>query len=235
MAALRMQTTKGLLMAVGSVLCMCSAQARHIPYCLMDSLALQAEAIVFCEELGFDVERYTRGRYRIVESFKGQLAPGAEIAVDLGFTLTRRFCHWPPEWSRIKRAGRRTEAENEAPLAKALLFLRMSAPPGEWEVVCGGVKLIQADMVLAYLQCNGNPGPLVLIDQLAENIDLPTGKQYDWESLRADLAMALAKARTMKHPVFLKPLAVLGRYESHTLKGVQWSEDDIIGSSLEWE
>lgn len=201
------------------LLCLCAAlmlttpasvQAALIPYYRMDSLALLSEAVVLCEEQSVMTRPVgqaswhmtaTRVRCRVVQAFKGGLAPGAEFEVE-----------YDPLYSRVLPGGEggtyldskgnvvRVVEPQTLPPGRALLFLRRAAAgPLPWEVV--SAKLIQGEQVYQFGQFRGNPGGLVLALQKPENIRLASAERYNPARLIEDLRVALQHAVTLREAV----------------------------------
>ncbi len=187
-----------------------SVQAALIPYYRMDSLALLSEAVVLCEEQSVTARPVgqaswhltaTRVRCRVVEAFKGGLAPGAEVEVEYD-PLYDRVLPGDEGGTYLDSKGKvlRVVKPKLLPPGRALLFLRR-APAGAlpWEVL--SAKLIQGEQVYQFGQFRSNPGGLVLAPQKPENIRLAPGESYDAGRLIEDLRAALQHAATLKQAV----------------------------------
>ena len=187
-----------------------SVQARSIPYYRMDSLALLSEAIVLCREQSVTTQPVgqvrwhltaTRVRCRVVQAFKGGLAPGAEVEVEYD-PLYDRALPGSEGGTYLDSRGKvlRVVEPQILPPGSALLFLRRPAVGSlPWEVV--GAKLIQGEQVYQFGQFRSNPGGLVLAPQTPENIRLAPTEKYDSTRLIEDLRAALQHATTLREAV----------------------------------
>ena len=187
-----------------------SAQAKLIPYYRMDSLAFLSDAVVLCEEQNVATrtnlhegwqEVVTRVRCRVLQTFKGDLVPGAEFEVAYG-PLYSRVLPGDEGGTYMNAKGKvlRTVEPKTLPPGRALLFLRRAAAgPLPWEII--GAKLIQGEQVYRFGQFRGNPGGLVLAPQRPENIRLAPPEKYDPAQLIEDLQAALRHAATLKDAV----------------------------------
>ena len=201
------------------LLCLCAAllltspasvQARPIPYYRMDSLVILSDTVVLCEEQSVTTRPVgqaswhltaTRVRGRVVQAFKGELAPGAEFEVEYD-PLYDRVLPGGEGGTYMDRKGKvlRVVEPQILPPGRALLFLRRAAAgPLPWEVV--SAKLIQGEHVYQFGQFRSNPGGLVLAPQKPENIRLAPGESYDPARLIEDLRAALQHATTLREAV----------------------------------
>ena len=146
-------------------------------------------------------ETITRVRCRVVETFKGEPAPGAEFEVeyDSGYS---RVLPGDEGGTYLNARGKvlRTVAPTILPPGRALLFLRREADAAlPWSVV--SAKLIQGEQVYQYGQFRSNPGGLVLAPQGPENIRLAPAQKYGPAQLIEDLRVALRQAAMLKEAV----------------------------------
>ena len=199
------------------LLCLCSAllltsqtaRAKLIPYYRMDSLAFLSEAVVLCEEQNVSArsvqhegwrETVTRVRCRVLQTFKGELAPGAEFEVEYG-SLYSRVLPGDEGGTYLDAKGKvlRTVEPKTLPPGQALLFLRRAEGPLPWMVV--SAKLIQSEQVYQFGQFRSNPGGLVPAPQRPENIRLAPAEKYGPAHFIEDLRAALQHAATLKEAV----------------------------------
>ena len=172
---------------------MAFASAALIPRYPMDSLIARSHVVVYCEELEIHDRKIDHGKWqeirtvikcKVLQSFKGDLVPGAELTV---------------EYDSIYRRGQgmvamSPQTAKSIPAGKALLFLRKNES-GSYIVY--DAKLVQGDAVSKFEQLM-NPGPLVLMPQEAENISLEAGKKYGEKELLVDVAIALKKSASIQ-------------------------------------
>ncbi len=200
------------------LLCFCSlllltslpAQAKLIPYYRMDSLAFLSDAVVLCEEQSLATrsiqhegwqETVAHVRCRVTQTFKGDLAAGAEFEIEYG-SLYSRVLPGDEGGTYLDRKGRVERVVEPKTLqpSRALLFLRRAAAgPLLWEVV--SAKLIQGEQVYQFGQFRSNPGGLVLAPQKSENIHLAAADKYGPTQLIEDLRAAFQQAATLKAAV----------------------------------
>ena len=187
-----------------------TTRAALIPYYRMDSLALLSDAVVLCEEQSVSTrlvqpagwrETFTRVRCRVVQTFKGEPAPGAEFEIEYDSVYSRVL---PGDEGGIYLNARgkvlRAVEPKTLPPGRALLFLRREAGAAlPWSVV--NAKLIQGEQVYQYGQFRSNPGGLVLAPQGPENLRLAPAQKYGPAQLIEDLRVALEHAATLKEAV----------------------------------
>lgn len=195
-----------------------AARAALIPYYRMDSLGLLSDAVVLCEEQNVRPKRVrhegwqevvTGVRCRVLQTFKGDLAPGSEFELEYGPVYVRAL---PGDeggtFLNAKGKVLRTVEPKTLPPGRALLFLRRTAgTPLPWSVV--SAKLIQGGRVYQFGQFRGNPGGLVLAPQGPENLALAPAEKYGPARLIEDLQAALRHAATLKEPVPLNAFEAL--------------------------
>lgn len=173
-------------------LCITSASAKLLPSYPMDKLILASPIIVYCEETDVreDADRRTLTKCKVLQSFKGGLAVGAE--------LTAEF------YSLLQRRTKNDADAKPLPKGKALLFLQKDES-GNYKVM--DAKLVVDGKVYAFIQFD-NPGALFLISQQPENLKLAKDQGYGEKELLEDFGLALKNSATMT----LKPDEVhLGR------------------------
>ncbi len=197
------------------LVCTRTGQAKLINTYRMDSLVSVSDVIVYCDEE--DVKRKeipheitdSRGlvkwtdtititRCKVLQSFKGDLAPGAEITIEYG-DIFRRYLEQNGPYT-VLNAAREVVSVHKAeyfPPGKVLLFLRKDSAEG-YAVVDS--KMVEDGKVYRYLQMM-NPGPLNLCPQGPENFKLAKGKQYGEAELLRDIALALKRSAMLKKPV----------------------------------
>ncbi|MBN1535074.1 MAG: hypothetical protein JXA20_20565 [Spirochaetes bacterium] len=196
------------LLIAGIAVSVPALRAAFIPYYRMDSLALQAEAVVLCRELSYaprhdaPMDRmvtWRTGRFLVERTFKGIVPAGATLTVRMPGTYRRAVLEEGIPTYMLLGDGRRVlKRHRPVPLGQALLFLTWNGSERVYEPVTGGIKVISGGRVLAYGQFVSNPGPLVLAPMRPENVDAP---RYGLDELLADLAVALERARGLKAPV----------------------------------
>ena len=186
------------------------ARAKLIPYYRMDSLGFLADAVMLCEEQNVSTrsvphagwrETVIRVRCRVLETFKGEPAPGAEYEVEYG-PLYDRVLPGGEGGTFLNAKGKvlRTVEPTTLPPGRALLFLRREVGAAlPWSVV--SAKLIQGNEVYRCGQFHGNPGGLVVTSQGPENIRLAPAQKYGPTQLIEDLRVALGHAATLKEAV----------------------------------
>ncbi len=194
------------------------ARAALIPYYRMDSLAILSDAVVLCEEQSVTTrsiqhegwrETIIHVRCKVEQTFKGDLAPGAEFAVEYD-SLYSRVLPGDEGGTYVDAKGKveRVVEPKTLPPGRALLFLhRATAGPPPWEVV--SAKLIQGEQIYQFGQFRGNPGGLVLTPQKPENVHLGAAEQYGPARLIEDLRAALERAAVLKEPVPLNAFDAL--------------------------
>ena len=176
------------------------ARAKLILYYRMDSLGFLADAVVLCEEQSVSTrsvqhhgwrEKVIRVRCRVVETFKGELPPGAEFEVEYDPVYVRVL---PGDEGRtyLDAKGKvlRTVKPKTLLLGRALLFLRREAGVTLPRSVVSA-KLIQGDQVYQYGQFRSNPGGLVLAPQGPENLRLAPAQKRE-QGPRKSLSQAKA-------------------------------------------
>ena len=208
-----MKTT--LSVALLLLVCTGIGQAKLIESYRMDSLVLFSDVIVYCDEE--DVKRKeipheitdSRGlvkwtdtititRCKVLQSFKGDLAAGAEFTIEYG-DLFRRYLFEKGPYT-VLNAAREVVSVHKAeyfPPGKVLLFLRKDSAAGYGVV---DSKLVQDGKVYRYVQMM-NPGPLNLCRQGPEDFKLAKVKPYGEEELLRDMTLALKKSVMLKRPV----------------------------------
>ncbi len=197
------------------LVCAVTGRAKLIPSYRMESLILLSDVVVYCEEEDVktkDVpheitdsrglikwtDTITITRCKVLQSFKGDLAPGAEITIQYGGLFCRYLFNNGPYT--VLNATKEVVSVHKAeyfPPGKVLLFLR-NDPAGGYGVV--DAKLVQDGKVYRYTQMR-NPGPLNLFRQGPENFKLAKGKPYGEEELLRDMTLALKKSVLLKKPV----------------------------------
>lgn len=199
-----------------SFLCVLSAQAKLIPHYGMDSLVVMSDIVVYCGEMDNQYKedtftntteirntiKWTETRAitkcKVLQSFKGDLAPGSEVTVNYN-SIFKRYLSSNEPYDEEDASGK-IISERKAeylPLGKALLFLRKNG--SVYQVV--DARLVQDGKVYQFTQVM-NPGPLELDEQKQpENFQLLKNGAYGEQELLKDMAIALKKAALLKKPV----------------------------------
>ena len=197
------------------LVCTRIAQAKLINSYRMDSLVLLSDVIVYGDEedvirkeipheitdsrgLVKWTDTITITRCKVLRTFKGDLAPGAEIMIEYG-DIFRRYLEQNRPYT-VLNAAREVVSVHKAeyfPPGKVLLFLRRESAGGYG---VAEAKLVQYGRVYRYLQMM-NPGPLNLCPQGPENFKLAKGKPYGEGELLRDMALALKRSAVLKKPV----------------------------------
>ena len=200
-----------------------SAEAKTIPAFRMDSLFLQSQVVVYCEETDVQTKEIEHGnspnspdavswkevvtltKCKVLQTFKGDLKPGTELEIDYS-GLFRRYLYSKGPYDELDGA-KRIVSVHEAeyfPRGRVLLFLHQNA--SKYEVV--GAKLVQGGKVYQFIQLM-NPGPLNLARQRQENIKLSKNEEYGEEELLHDAAIALRRSAFLKKPIPVNPIELI--------------------------
>ncbi len=179
--------------------------AKEIPHYRMDSFAFLSDAVVLCEEKKIDfVENEYHGgiktvhnviQCRIIESFKGDIKVGIDMAIKYDASFARY---------RVDQNGYMDGSTNPptlvkpkyVPVGKAVLFLKKSRD-SEYTVITA--KLIQGSEILEFKQAD-NPGPLVLYPQISEGTEGAETKTYNVDDFIKDVRLSVEASRKLKGP-----------------------------------
>jgi hypothetical protein len=173
------------------LLCAMPSQALDIPSYHMDTLVLLSDVVVYCEEKEVQAPPPsktgpTHCKCKVLQTFKGDIAPGSDLTVVYDFTFERMA---------FGSAYNRATPHNFPP-GKALLFLHKDAS-GSYSVV--DAKLVQEGKVYQFIQ-DSNPGLLYPLPAHPESIKLENDEEYGEKELLQDFAIALKKSASLKEP-----------------------------------